>query len=44
MENTTMREAQEQVESPVVTELGSLTELTLGSGANDTADMKQYYY
>jgi hypothetical protein len=44
MENTTMHEAQEQVESPVVTELGSLTDLTLGSGANDTADMKQYYY
>ncbi|GAA1874307.1 lasso RiPP family leader peptide-containing protein [Myceligenerans crystallogenes] len=44
MENVTTREAHEPVESPVVTELGSLTELTLGSGANDTADMKQYYY
>jgi hypothetical protein len=32
------------VEPPVVTELGSLTRLTLGQGKNDTADMKKYYY
>ena len=32
------------VEPPVVTELGSLTRLTLGRGKNDTADMKKYYY
>ncbi|MFD6142066.1 lasso RiPP family leader peptide-containing protein [Promicromonospora sp. NPDC060271] len=32
------------VEPPVVTDLGSLTRLTLGQGKNDTADMKKYYY
>ena len=32
------------LEPPVVTELGSLTRLTLGQGKNDTADMKKYYY
>lgn len=32
------------VEPPIVTELGSLTRLTLGQGKNDTADMKKYYY
>jgi hypothetical protein len=32
------------VEPPVVTELGSITRLTLGQGKNDTADMKKYYY
>lgn len=32
------------VEPPVVTELGTLTRLTLGQGKNDTADMKKYYY
>ncbi|MGH3872162.1 MAG: lasso RiPP family leader peptide-containing protein [Pseudonocardiaceae bacterium] len=30
--------------APTVIELGSLVELTNGSGANDTADMKQWYH
>lgn len=32
------------IEQPVVTDLGSLTRLTLGQGKHDTADMKKYYY
>ena len=32
------------LEPPAVTELASLTRLTLGQGKNDTADMKKFYY
>lgn len=32
------------IEPPVVTELGSITALTLGKAKDDTADMKKYYY
>ncbi|MGH3547889.1 MAG: lasso RiPP family leader peptide-containing protein [Pseudonocardiaceae bacterium] len=30
-------------EAPAVIELGSLVDVTNGSGANDTADMKRWY-
>lgn len=32
-----------EYEAPTVIELGSLVEVTNGSGAVDTADMKQWY-
>ena len=31
-------------EPPTITELGDAVRVTLGSSANDTADMARYYY
>lgn len=36
--------ARSDYEKPTVAELGSVVELTQGSGSADTADMKRYYY
>lgn len=33
-----------QYETPTFVELGGVVELTNGSGEDDTADMKRYYY
>lgn len=33
-----------QYETPQVIELGGVVALTNGNGADDTADMNQYYY
>jgi hypothetical protein len=43
-ENTTEAGSATLIEEPVVTELGSVTKLTLGTQTKDTADMKEYYY
>lgn len=31
-------------QAPALVELGQVVELVQGSGSNDTADMKKYYY
>jgi hypothetical protein len=43
-ENTTDTGSVTLIEEPVVTELGSVKKLTLGTQTKDTADMKEYYY